>query len=98
MTFIKNKEDFKCQNCDSLIKGNGFTNHCSICLWSKHVDIDPGDRLSTCKGMMKPISVFKKGGNFTILHKCLKCGFERHNKVSENDNFDIILNISSEIK
>ena len=23
---------------------NGYTNHCSQCLWSKHVDINPGDR------------------------------------------------------
>ena len=25
-------------------EGNGYTNHCSQCLWSKHVDINPGDR------------------------------------------------------
>ncbi|MST04461.1 MAG: RNHCP domain-containing protein [Candidatus Pacebacteria bacterium] len=57
MAFIKVKEDFVCENCKTEVKGNGYTNHCPVCLYSKHVDVDPGDRLSKCGGLMKPMGL-----------------------------------------
>ncbi len=96
MTFIRTKEDFRCQKCGLHIEGNGYTNHCPQCLWSKHVDIDPGDRKGECGGMMEPIGVTKKGGEYTILHKCVKCGFEKSNKAVPDDDFQMIIQISAE--
>ena len=93
-SFIKRKEDFKCENCGKEVKGNGYTNHCPACLYSKHVDINPGDRLEGCNGMMKPIGVDKKGGDYIIVHKCIKCGIERRNKVSKEDSFEEIIELS----
>jgi hypothetical protein len=84
--FIKNKEDFTCENCGVFIIGNGYTNHCHECFYSKHVDINPGDRLDACNGLMKPISVQGSTNNITITHKCLSCGFTRNNKLQEQDN------------
>lgn len=77
------------------MKGDGYTNHCPKCLWSKHVDVNPGDRAGKCGGMMKPISVFLKNGENMIAHRCAKCGFERNNKVAEEDDFDTLVKISS---
>ncbi len=96
MAFIKTKEDFICQNCGFEVIGSGYTNHCPNCLWSKHVDIDPGDRKEDCGGMMKPISVSKIGKEYVITHKCVKCGFERTNKAVKDDNFDQLVQISAE--
>ena len=93
--FIKTVENFICENCKKLIVGNGWTNHCPDCLYSKHVDINPGDRSCNCNGLMKPIEIQQKKGKFIILHKCLKCGVEKKNEISEKDNFDLIIKISS---
>ena len=91
--FIKNKEDFICERCESEVKGTGFTNHCPKCLWSKHVDIHPGDRASKCKGMMKPNSVEIKGQEYILINKCIKCGYEKRNTTSANDDFELILSL-----
>lgn len=92
--FIRNKEDFKCEKCGQLIKGNGYTNHCSNCLWSKHVDNDPGDRKADCAGMMDPIGLIIDSKGNKIMHKCIKCGFTRKNRVSELDNSDTLIEVS----
>ena len=92
--FQRTIEDFVCENCGFEVKGSGYTNHCPKCLWSKHVDINPGDRMSQCGGMMEPISVETKGGNYIIIHRCIKCGYEKRNKASEEDNFDAILKLA----
>ncbi|MFH1030492.1 MAG: RNHCP domain-containing protein [bacterium] len=90
--FKKCKEDFICEKCGVKIKGNGYTNHCPCCLWSKHVDINPGDRKALCGGIMKPIKIETKRKDFIIVHKCVKCGYEKRNKASVNDNVGILLN------
>ena len=54
--FTKTVEDFNCAHCGAVVHGNGYTNHCPHCLYSRHVDNNPGDRLATCGGMMRPIS------------------------------------------
>jgi hypothetical protein len=93
--FIRKKEDFECLNCGQKIAGSGYTNHCPNCLYSKHVDLNvPGDRANSCGGLMKPISIAKKGDEYIILHRCLKCGTERKNKSAKSDNFDQIIKIS----
>lgn len=92
--FTKKVENFICENCGKSVIGNGYTNHCPFCLYSKHVDINPGDRSCACGGLMKPIEIQQKNGEFVILHKCIKCGFERKNKVQENDDINKIIEIS----
>ena len=89
--FIKNKEDFTCEHCGETVKGTGYTNHCPKCLWSKHVDVNPGDREEGCGGMMKPEKVVSKKDTFVLTHICQKCGFERNQTLSRDDNFDQVL-------
>ena len=92
--FKRTIENFTCENCGQEVAGNGYTNHCPNCLYSKHVDINPGDRASQCGGLMKPIGVEKNGQDFFITHQCQKCGFQKKNKFSLNDNFDKLIQIS----
>jgi len=90
VAFIRKIEDFVCKNCGELVKGDGYTNHCPKCLYSRHVDEDPGDRLEKCRGLMQPIGFDKKDGEYKIIHKCLKCGVERKCKVRETDDLNSI--------
>jgi hypothetical protein len=84
--FIKNVEDFECEHCRSQVVGDGYTNHCPVCLWSKHVDIYPGDRANECQGLMRPKSLELIGGEYILTHQCVECGGEKRNKVSKNDD------------
>ena len=93
--FQRTKEDFTCARCGSSVRGSGYTNHCPRCLWSKHVDVNPGDRRAACQGLMEPVGTELKGGEHVILHRCVSCGFERRNKASKDDDFDAMLRISS---
>lgn len=93
--FIRTKENFICEICSTKVKGTGYTNHCPNCLYSKHVDETvPGDRLSGCGGLMKPIGLELKKGRYLILHHCQKCGKKTKNKVTKEDNFEKILAIA----
>ena len=62
--FNRKKENFVCENCGEKVEGNGYTNHCPNCLWSKHVDINPGDRQEECKGLMVPVDLEKQGQDY----------------------------------
>ena len=95
-SFIKTKEDFKCEHCGAEVRGNGYTNHCPVCLWSKHVDINPGDRaaLESCGGLMRPIRVELEKQEYIITHECVKCGHSKRNKMSLEDDFDVITQIA----
>lgn len=93
--FIKRKEDFVCEHCGAKVKGTGYTNHCPHCLWSKHVDLEvPGDRANPCQGLMKPIGVQQKRGQWRIITQCLKCREIHINEASTNDNKEKIIKLS----
>ena len=96
--FKRTKEDFTCEKCNLLVKGDGYTNHCPKCLWSKHVDINPGDRKESCKGLMEPTNVESKGEEYVLTHRCTSCGFEKKNKTQKDDDFDIVLKLSNNSK
>lgn len=91
--FTRTIENFICENCGAEVIGNGYTNHCPKCLYSKHVDINPGDRACECGGLMEPVEILQKNGEFVILHRCKKCGFERKNKVNETDDYNAVLRV-----
>lgn len=93
LKFKRTKEDFKCENCLEDVNGDGYTNHCPHCLWSKHVDIFPGDRLEGCGGMMEPIDTEENSGEWRVIQKCKKCGKIHKNRLSTRDNFDHLVNI-----
>jgi hypothetical protein len=90
--FTRTIENFVCENCGTENLGNGYTNHCFVCLWSKHVDIIPGDRANECKGLMEPIGYDQRDG---ILHRCTTCKLEKNNKLQSIDNLDIAITLSA---
>ena len=95
--FTKRDEEFICENCGKKVSKLGYTSrdHCPYCLYSKHVDIMPGDREEDCKGLLKPIRVeldSKKG--YMIIYKCEKCGTLRKNKAAEDDNKDLLIQLT----
>lgn len=94
--FTRNIEDFTCENCNASIEGNGYTNHCPICLYSKHVDINPGDRSAICLGLMKPKLYKVNATSYTLEHICLICGYANINKVNKNDSIEEIIKLSRE--
>lgn len=91
--FSRYIEDFICEHCQQSVKGNGYTNHCPYCLYSKHVDIHPGDRAASCHGLMEPIAVEVKGDQMILTHRCQKCQVTKRNKTAPNDRFSAILAI-----
>lgn len=91
--FSKNKEDFICEKCGFSVVGDGYTNHCPKCLYSKHVDINPGDREAVCHGLMAPVRVEGTEKEYVLTHKCLKCGHVKRNKVSKVDSIDAITKV-----
>ncbi|RJQ35219.1 RNHCP domain-containing protein [Candidatus Parcubacteria bacterium] len=93
--FQRRVENFPCQHCGALVVGNGYTNHCPRCLWSKHVDTYPGDRAASCGGMMEPVLLEGPSPNYRILHKCTICGAERVNKVQAEDSTEALLNLAN---
>lgn len=74
--------------------GDGYTNHCPKCLYSKHVDIFPGDRLAKCGGLMEPVGLERDGAAYKVLQRCIRCGHTRKNKNAREDDFDALLAIS----
>ena len=101
--FSKNDSGFVCAHCGREVKPLGYTsrNHCPYCLWSLHVDINPGDRACECRAPMEPVKVVtdaKKG--YIIIHKCTKCGEIHRNKAAHEakeqpDSLKLLISLTS---
>jgi DNA-directed RNA polymerase subunit RPC12/RpoP len=105
--------EFKCKHCKTEVKtaiGTKNRNHCPNCLYSIHLDEKtPGDRLSSCKGKMKPIGITQKQAKknkypknnknendqaeLKIIHQCLSCNKISTNRIASDDNQDLILQL-----
>ena len=105
--------DFRCAHCQSLVSaahwlsGVNNRNHCPYCLWSCHLDLfAAGDRLSACKGQMKPIGLtMKKGrnkyrledrGELMLIHECTECASLSINRIAADDDSESILSVFQE--
>ena len=89
-------EDFICENCNQKVNKLGYTarDHCNYCLYSKHVDILPGDRKNTCHGLLKPIGIEKYKDTYKIIYQCEKCHEYHKNIMADDDNMDLIIELS----
>lgn len=101
MKFIAKNDPFACGHCGKKVEpikyGGSYRNHCFFCLWSKHVDGPiPGDRVEPCQGLMEPVSVFtRRTGEYVLVNRCTKCGFERFNRIAGDDDFDLVTKLST---
>lgn len=94
--FIKNDNEFICENCMRYVPKLMKTSrdHCPYCLYSKHVDINPGDRMNSCQGLLKPVSIEKFKDSFKIIYQCEKCKKFHKNIMADDDSYDEIIKIS----
>ena len=65
---------FTCINCrldvGSQAYGTSHRNHCPMCLWSRHVDDEVGDRRCACRSPMEPIALeVRRDGEWAIIHR-----------------------------
>ena len=88
-------EQFICENCGKKVEKLNYTarDHCPYCLFSKHVDILPGDRKNQCHGLLEPIDVEKHKNTYKIIYKCSRCRQTHKNIVANDDNFYELLKI-----
>ncbi len=79
-------EGFECAHCTFSVPpapGGAIRNHCPRCLRSVHLDERvPGDRLSSCHGIMDPEQPSLSEGTFRVTHRCRRCGFTRRNRLA----------------
>jgi hypothetical protein len=93
-------EGFICENCrkdvEPLSSGGHNRNHCPFCLASLHVDDStPGDRMSSCGGIMNAFGVeSRRTGEFVLLHRCVKCGKVSKNRIAGDDDFEKVISLT----
>jgi hypothetical protein len=83
--FTTNDAGFLCEHCGLDVRPLGTTsrNHCPACLYSRHVDVNPGDRASDCGGMMRAVGVETDGRRgYVLVHRCERCGAVRRNRAA----------------
>lgn len=81
---------FTCLHCrcavDPKAHGTRHRNHCPNCLWSRHVDHEPGDRRCPCRSAMEPICIaVRAGSEWALVHRCTGCGTLKTNRVAGDD-------------
>ena len=89
-------EGFTCDVCGNVVMPLKYSarDHCNNCLSSKHLDIMPGDRKSTCKGTLIPIAIEKGSKDkYKIVYRCSKCKEIKRNVLADDDNFEKVLEI-----
>lgn len=95
---------FRCSHCRQFVvindmMGTANRNHCNICLWSRHVDTDKGDREADCLGGMQPIGLtFKheglgKQGEVMLIHLCSLCQKVSINRIARDDLEQDVLSV-----
>lgn len=95
--FTMKDENFICDVCGENVNVLGYSarDHCPRCLCSKHVDINPGDRMANCRGVLKPIAIENFKDTYKIVYKCESCGEIKKNIMAKDDNMDLIIEIMS---
>lgn len=89
-------EGFICENCGKEISPLIYSarDHCPYCLFSKHVDILPGDRANECHGLLEPIKIEKFKNTYKIIYKCKKCHQIHKNIMASDDDMNLIIELS----
>lgn len=45
---------------------------------------------------MEPTGVFtRRTGEYVLVHRCTKCGFERYNRIAGDDDFALVTKLST---
>ncbi len=89
-------ESFICENCGKNVEKLNYTarDHCPYCLYSKHVDILPGDRENLCHGLLKPVGIEKFKNSYKIIYRCNKCKNLHKNIMALDDDMNLVIELS----
>ena len=92
-------ESFRCRHCGLDVPlaalGTAHRNHCPNCLWSRHLDETPGDRMAECGSSMEPIAVsVREQGEWVLVHRCTGCGALDLNRTAGDDNPLMLLRLA----
>ncbi|MGH9199103.1 MAG: RNHCP domain-containing protein [Acidimicrobiia bacterium] len=95
----RNGGSFRCRNCGLDVPeeaaGTAHRNHCPNCLWSRHVDNTPGDRMADCGSSMEPIAItVREAGEWVVIHRCTGCGEVHLNRSAGDDNPLLLLRVA----
>lgn len=92
--------EFICDNCHKKVNKLNYSSrdHCNYCLYSKHVDINPGDRQNKCQGMLIPIDIEKFKNTYKIIYCCKKCGQIHKNIMAIDDDINEIIKLTAKNK
>ncbi|NAW53847.1 RNHCP domain-containing protein [Vibrio sp. V41_P2S12T139] len=61
------------------------------------MDIKAGERRSSCRGVMEPISIYvQKNKEWSLIHKCSKCNTIRMNRIAADDNEMLLVAMAAE--
>lgn len=95
--FVKNNCGFICKVCSVQVPPHPSSSrdHCNNCLYSTHVDVNPGDRENPCHGLLEPVGIDLKKGEKCILYKCKECRKRVVNTVAPDDSQDEIVKLSA---
>ena len=98
--FMVRDEEFICENCGKNVTKLEYTSrdHWPYCLYSKHVDFNPGDRLNECKGLLIPVGIEKFKNSYKIIYKCQKCNSIHKNIMASDDDYEKIIVLSKNIR
>jgi hypothetical protein len=99
---IQHRDDnevFICGHCGLTVPlpegGTAHRNHCPRCLWSRHVDLKTGDRMSVCRGMMEPAGIWvRRRDEWALIHRCVKCGAFRANRIAGDDDEALLFSLA----
>lgn len=102
-TAVGRNTGFTCVQCGREVPplaAAGCRNHCPFCLYSRHVDVLPGDRANECGGVLEPVGVLvdaRKG--YVIVHRCRSCGELKRNRAASEDpvcpdDFEVLLSLT----
>lgn len=94
--FTQNNQSFTCISCGKYVEKHPSSSrdHCTHCLTGLHVDINPGDRLNTCRGILKPVGLKVSSSKSQIVYSCEKCLNQIFCIVAPDDNNDRIVELS----
>ncbi len=94
--FSMKDEGFICENCKEKVEPLFYSarDHCPMCLYSKHVDILPGDRSNPCQGLLVPKEIEKYKDTYKIVYQCEKCHQIHKNIMAIDDNMEKIIELS----
>ncbi|MEU3396144.1 RNHCP domain-containing protein [Streptomyces filamentosus] len=92
-------DTFTCVWCGLTVHaraaGGQRRDHCPSCLHSRHVHDHVEGGPSTCGARMSPISIaVLRTGDWTVVHRCVRCDELTSSPVAEDDNRLILMRMA----